>query len=460
VAADAAEIGGNVEGATLLYDAKCELCRGLALKVRHHAKRPLAIVALTDPEAGKILRNFYAGGWTHDFYLIDSGTCRKGVAALPKLLGLLGPRQFGLLIGEYAAFRVARTTCDHKHEKTAKPHAVPAAANGTSRRHVIAMAAAAPLLAPLSRLPKLSGPFEPRQRDLPGISVNVALVWSEGPGVSRTEVKAVPDAVRATGSFENANVESKVHHREDVVVAQSRDGQDGAPAAHDASDGPRFMLRRTTLRGERIRDGVAEARFMDFYGLGADYGRYNVSLSVGRGHGGVSLAGIVRHDLAVPVLDYVMFVGDEELDATGHLTAYREGVRELRRFHAEAGRERLASLYGEIEAGFANAVGIYRDNASERLVPFRNELVITSAPELMKFVDLRAELARFANRPGGPAHLRPAALNDTAKEGGCNCSCSCACCCAIGCGIGASTCPGICGLCCGCGCGCGCGCCL
>jgi predicted DCC family thiol-disulfide oxidoreductase YuxK len=100
-----------MEKPVLLYDAKCQICRNLALKLQYNARRPIDITALSDPEAAKMLERFYPDGWKHDFYLIQNGSCRKGLSALPKLTSIVGARRLGALIGEYTSFRLTRATC-------------------------------------------------------------------------------------------------------------------------------------------------------------------------------------------------------------------------------------------------------------------------------------------------------------------------------------------------------------
>jgi hypothetical protein len=232
-----------------------------------------------------------------------------------------------------------------------------------------------------------------------------------------------------------------------------------------------FVLRRTSLQGERLRDGVAEAGSLDFYGLGVDHGRYNISLNIGSrtngAHGedraATALAGMIRHDTAVPLIDFIVFAGDEQADAAIHLAGHLEGVRALRRFHADANRRRIANLYAEFEAGFATALEIFNRHVTEHLIPVQSKIVVTSMPELLKFVDLRSEIAGLRNRIPASDTFAPLVMNsEPLQEGPCDCNCSCDICCGCGCGCGAGTCGLGCGCSCGCcaECSCGCGCCL
>ena len=442
---------------TLLYDAKCQMCRNLAVKIQYHARTPLDIVALSDPLASEILTKFYPNGWKHDFYLVQNGSIRRGIRALPKIMTNLGAKQFASLIGEYAGYRAAKTRCGHdNHQHAGHAHAE----NGSSRRQVIAMAAAAPLLA-LSKLPRMSDPFE-RQVPvgLPEIGANLALVFSDGNGGFRTDVKPLAHRVRATGGFDKSNIDAKITHREQTVLEESPEASEVRTNASDLQ----FVMRRTTVKGERVRDGVTQEGFVNYYGLAVDHGRYNISVNVGIGtvdtksglREGTSLSGMIRHDVALPLIDYIVFA--EAVDAKTQMAGFVDGIRALARHHAAAGRERVAALYGEIEKGLANAAELYARNAGEQLTPSPSKLVITSMPELLKFVDLKAELKDA--RDGGRI---PRANEEAIDAGPCDCNCSCGCCCGCGCGCAIGTCgkPG-CGcmcMCC-CECGCGCSCCL
>src|SRR5207244_4142925 len=207
-----------------------------------------------------------------------------------------------------------------------------------------------------SKLPRLADPFERRDPDdLPGISVNLAVVWRDAGGSFRSEVTSPSGVIRAGTGFDQSKSASKILHRDQVVLeesprvhAESQQNSGGSDSA-----GGEFMFRRSHLEGERTEASGAVKRVLDTYSLGADYRRFNISLNVGNG-GNVgepavaSFSGMVRHDLALPLVDTIVFAGDAESDALTHLNAHVEGVRALRRFHADAGRARVASLYGDI----------------------------------------------------------------------------------------------------------------
>lgn len=457
-----------MDQATLLYDAKCQICRNLALKVQTHARKPLAIVALTDPEASRMLEKFYPDGWDHDFYLLENGSCRKGISAVPKLVRTLGAKKFGSLLAEYASFRLARQTCDTKAKKhdhgssdgNGHHHDVP------TRRRVLAYAAAAPLLA-LSKVPKLTDPFEPgggREEKLPDLSVNLAVVWRDDSGHLHAQVRSLKNAVRSESGFTKKSTNSKIVGRDHKILEQSPNFGGEPRVGVLAAREPQFALKMSHMDV----DAEGEKRFMDTWGYAADYGRFSVTLNLGNSTVGTprgtevaaTMSGMIRHDMALPMVDVVAFVGTE--DALTQIQGYTVGVRALRDFHAQAGRSRVAELYASVEEGVAGAVDVYRRNLTEVLSPVKSKLVISSMPELMQFVDVQSELqrirgeilsTRIGTNAGGDAAI--------AIQGGCDCSCSCDCCCGCGCGCGCGFCGCmcICECCCSCGCSCGCGCC-
>ena len=70
----------------LLYDAKCPVCRNLAQRIHFVTEKKVEIRSLSTPEAHTVLEKFYPEGWPHDFYVVENGSCKRGVRALPKLL--------------------------------------------------------------------------------------------------------------------------------------------------------------------------------------------------------------------------------------------------------------------------------------------------------------------------------------------------------------------------------------
>jgi len=148
----------------LLYDHKCNLCRNLAYKIHVSTNKKVEIKSLSDPEAAEILKRFYPGGWSHDFYVIEDKVCRKGIRALFKLLKPLGPAGMASLLSEYSAFKIARaanTGTNNGHQ--------------TTRRSMLKYAALAPVVTGLSKF-SLADPFMAAHDDF---RVHIVRVTSE-----------------------------------------------------------------------------------------------------------------------------------------------------------------------------------------------------------------------------------------------------------------------------------------
>jgi hypothetical protein len=102
----------------------------------------------------------------------------------------------------------------------------------------------------------------------------------------------------------------------------------------------------------------------------------------------------------------------------------------------------MAVLYRQVAESLGAIAGPFTDAIGEPLLTNTNELLVTSMPEALRFVNL-------------PAHLKSTQVQAAA---GCDCSCSCNVCCGCGCGIGIcfTNIPCFCDCCISCGCGCGC----
>lgn len=144
----------------LVYDHKCGLCRNLAYKIHFNAGSKIEIKALSDPDVVPMLQKFYPNGWTHDFYVVHDGVCRKGLWGLPKLLTALGVKNSAALLSEYATYRLARAV---------------SAGNGfqQSRRNLLKSMAATPLLYGFSKVTLPNAFNSPPQH---GLSVHIAQV--------------------------------------------------------------------------------------------------------------------------------------------------------------------------------------------------------------------------------------------------------------------------------------------
>jgi hypothetical protein len=125
-----------------------------------------------------------------------------------------------------------------------------------------------------------------------------------------------------------------------------------------------------------------------------EHPRYSIAINVGYGPvkanggtvGAATMAGMIKHDITLPVVDFIIYNNDDGKDATGHLGSYLAGIQELSRFHLQEGRTKLANAYAEIEQGLAHVQMNFQEAVSEVLLPIHNKLVITPIPEFLQFV--------------------------------------------------------------------------
>jgi hypothetical protein len=416
----------------LIYDAKCKFCRSLATKIQFSAGRAVEILALSDPAAIRLLDGFYPKGWEHDFYVVDGDRVARGGRALPRLAGALGPRRTVAMLGEYATYRTAKKSC---HAGTAKAHDHAAHDHaghdhaGTSRRQLLKYGAMTPLVAGLGKLPKLD---QPNVTSVPGLVVNIAEVTKVA-GAFVVTAYASPESVLQEaewGPSTDTAGKSVTTLEENVLF-----------------DAGAVRIRHSKTLTERPAVPPAE---MDVYNGFLDASRYSITANTGFGpvrtltgrEDKATMSGMVLHDQAVPVVDYVLYRPDQPDTVDNHFAAYAAALTDLAVLHAAAGRPAFSELYAEIASGLVSMGGLYAVHTPVYR-PSRNKLTITSRKDLLKFTKL------------------PAVLSST-DEGGCDCKCDCDCCCGCGCGCHCSFCDGCfcdCECCCGCGCDCGCGCC-
>lgn len=412
----------------LVYDSKCGICRNLAQKFHVLSDRRIEIQPLSSPEAHRVLAEFYPDGWTHDFYVVRDGKCRKGVRALPRLAKGVGVRNMAALMAEYASFKLA------------------AAPNGNgaqrSKRDLLKFAALSPLLLAFSK-PGSSGGGPAEDSQAGRLNVHVAEV--EGLGAGQFEVRAYrcDDCLRKPQKFEGVPKGSAVHPIEDRTLGKSAVSGLELLKGQTAS----YKIKRVSYERESVRGGAVSRDVKTIHSSMLEHSRYNVVLSFGQGFR-TTAAGMAQHDLPIPAFDYVVFKGDSPRDAVEHFAAYAAGVRELARLHEQDGRGELARVYRDMARGLEISGERFEKEVGRSIVPEKNELVVTSMPELMKFVEK-------------PAHLRATAKAAEVEEGGCDCNCSCGLCCGCGCSLGLCLEPvSPCGCDCCLACGCGCGCCL
>ncbi|HKV10486.1 MAG TPA: hypothetical protein VJ725_20260 [Thermoanaerobaculia bacterium] len=407
----------------LFYDSKCSICRTLAYKIHFLTEKNVEIQSLYSSEAEEALSRHYPNGWEHDFYIVHNGTCRKGLRALPSLMRSLGLKRMASLVAEYGSYKLSPKTCNH--------------ANGNGvvqpKRNFLKLAAMTPLIYGFSRV-RLDNPLE-GETPLQGFGVHVAEVEKVG-GELRARAYLCTDCQRTPVEEKGLPPGAAKRLLDRTVIAQDSINGYAAKAQGLAN----FKVERIEYERDLPRNGVLVTERRLIHSAMLDHPRYNLSVNVSE-TGERMLAGMARHDLPIPTLDYVIFRPDVEEDAATHLAAYQVGLRELAKLHRKAGRQALARVYAEMAEGFAELTK--RFDGAQGLWPLENEIVVTSMPELMRFVQ------------------RPEHLQKVDKAAGCNCSCSCATCCGCGCSIGICVEPfSPCGCDCCVSCGCGCGCCL
>ena len=410
----------------LFYDSKCSICRTLAYKLHFLTGKNLEIQSLYSPEAEETLSRYYPNGWEHDFYIVHNDSCRKGLRALPSLMRSVGFKRMASLASEYGSYKLAPTTCSH--------------ANGEGlvhpKRNFLKLAAMTPLLYGFSRV-RLENPLD-SEKPVEGFGIHVAEVEKVGP--DEFQVRA----------YRCAKCHRPPVPEKGLPPGAAKRLLDRTTLAEDSIDGfstkaqglANFRIQRIEYERDLPKNGtlVTERRLIRSAML--DHPLYNLSVNISES-GERMLAGMARHDLPIPMLDYVIFRPAVEEDAATHLAAYEAGLLELAKLHRREERKALAHTYAEMAKGFSELAQRFDNGKAELLWPAENEIIVTSMPELLRFVQ------------------RPDHLQKQEAVAGCDCSCSCAACCGCGCSLGICVEPfSPCGCDCCLACGCGCGCCL
>ena len=420
----------------LLYDHKCNLCRNLAYKIHITTEKKVEIKALSDPEAVEVLKKFYPDGWSHDFYVVENGVCRKGMRGLTKLMKSLGVRGMAGLLSEYSAFKIAKSA----HAATANGHQ-------PSRRTMMKYAALAPVVTGLSKL-SLADPFKSAAGDF---SVHIAQV-SEGNGEGDWVSNAwrCEQCLAATPKFGQGNLDTKQSSVDTVLTDTS------APLLFDGHASANIKVIKKVLTTDTVKDGVPLHRVMDIYSVLLDHPRFTIAFNIGNGpvtsptrgaEVGTSVAVMINHDLPVPNIDFIAIENNDYVyNCAKYPDAFRSGIQALANLHGKGGSNALHRVY----KGIADSMDLMKAEVAKAvpvtLLPIHSKVVITSLPELMKFTSI------------------PSTVNFGAALVGCDCSLSCCCGCGacLGCGCTLGLClpPPLCfcSACLGCGCGCG-GCC-
>ncbi|MDA8372443.1 MAG: hypothetical protein M0026_21585 [Nocardiopsaceae bacterium] len=406
--------------AVLIYDASCSLCTGLATKIRHHARTPVEIRALSDPRAAQLLAEFYPNGWEHDFYLVEEHACSKGARSLNKLRKYVGARLLAQLVGEYASAKV-----------TAKRASL--GGNGGVKGRALAAVEAS-----IAGFPRVPGAFE---QPSPDHVVNFAEGRVDHTGsidvrawTNTGKLRKIEHFTRSSEHAEGRVQRVDEHTLRDLVIPQI---------------GP-LVIDRAEIVKERVLNSGVERRSMVTLNAALEAPRYHIGIFVGHGDletedgviQGATMAVGIRHDLAVPVADVVTLADGSSQPVRRHLDSYSASLGRLKDVHSAAeGRAGLVSLYEDIRQGFDRLVQEFADVVPGDYRPLKNRMLVSATPEILRFVEY------------------PPSFSSVVPTG-CDCSCSCGACCAVGCGVGACIPPKPCGPGCCISCGCGCGCCL
>jgi hypothetical protein len=442
----------------LLYDGRCSLCRSLAFKLHFRSAGKLELLSLSTPEATAALDRFHPNGWTWDFYVIDGDSCRRGVRALPALIPAVGVTSLLGAVGEYvraqSVLRKAQATCGGHGNQPVPP--------SQSRRAALRAAALAPVAFGLSKLPAPASSLAPF--DESGILIHTAEVVP-GAGGFRIHVSQCRECVRAAP----ASTRSVTGRPASQIRKSAPDAMivDQALTVSRAGAIPaRVRMARSSFELWRERPNAAPVLRgrPTVHVAGLEHPRFGGTVGVAH-DGRTTMGGMIRHDLPVPIADYIV-VSDNRVSSGTHVAAYAAAVAELRNLHDRAGRTELAAVYAEIALNLAQMSSLFENTVGGVASPARSRLTLTSMPEMLAFVQLPARLRRLpapAPEPdadGTPAPSGPRAeeAEDEQVECGWDCGCGCAMCIGCGCGVGFCLPPGVCGcsacyFSCSCGCG-------
>lgn len=416
----------------LLYDGHCSVCRTLAQKIHFESDKDVDIRSLSSADAHEALEPHYPDGWDHDFYVIDNGSCRKGVRALPKLTKKVGLGTMTSLMAEYGRARLApkASTCAQENG-----HA------DASKRNFLKAAALAPVMLGLSKMSRHDLTDTPTD----GFQVHVAEVEDLGNGELRVDTYACSQCRKTPSNLKDVPEGASASLIERETLADDTLGE----LATVGGAAPRYAIQKVRYEKRTPVNGSLQTRVIQVHGGMVEHPEFQLSVSLGQG-GTVGLAGMARHHLPVPVLDQVV-LKSTGTDAATHLKALQEGVRGLVQLHERKGSKALVQVYRQVLATLEALPNRYDDTVLQEILPTQNQFVLTSMPEMLRFVGL----------PGNVKDFQIASSNqEVAVDSACDCSCSCSACCGCGCTAGICVGPLPCDCDCCLGCGCGCGCCV
>ncbi|PSP78492.1 hypothetical protein BRC81_08090 [Halobacteriales archaeon QS_1_68_20] len=450
----------------LIYDADCSLCQELAYKVRVASDSTIDLVALSEPEAERLLAEHYPDGWDEDFYLVEAGRCHKGPKALPRIARHVGLRSFAALVGDYSSYKLQSRKCDHDHDHDEADHDVTAEANvqSTNRRTVMSSmgAAAVPLLYPTSKLSGLDSPLS--QSPPEDITVNVATVEPDGDGGFTVDVSEHPEALRRSRPDPKGTPHVGM---EDVDEQELHSGSlDAGGSVRIRRQDKRAFVKEPDAVSPQVEQALGRRDEARIYSIQVDHDRFGIGVNLSHGSmvtdagptEGASMSTRINHDIAEPVVDFVTYRNVDAGDLDRHLDAYAAGIGALSEYHAEDGKQRLADVYRDVVENKTELRDHVSGTLDDDLRPVENHVAISGIPDFLQYVETprAAEQAYFH-----ADHEHSAVASNVVSGMSCGCACCCNCCCDCGCGCGCGLCGCTCGCgcCCGCGCSCGCGCC-
>lgn len=417
----------------LFYDGQCSLCRTLAQRIHFESDKEVGIHPLSSSKAQKVLDTHYPEGWEHDFYVVDDNWCRKGARALPRLTKAVGFGTMMSMLAEYGRTKLA-------------PKAQTCVSNGNgqadaSKRNFLKAAALAPVMLGLSKMSRHDLTDHPME----GFQIHVAEVEDLGAGEFRVDTYACPQCQRSAEPMRDVPQGASAHLIERETLA------DGVlrEMVTTGQSAPRFVSQKIRYEKQIPSNGSVRKQVVQVHGGMVDHPEFQLAVNLGQG-GAIGLAGMARHHLPLPVLDQVV-LKTTGTDARTHLRALQEGVRGLLGLHEENGLTSLAAVYRQVLAALEVLPARFDDGVLQEILPSRNQLVLTSMPEMLRFAGMPATVRDFQ---------MATASQVVVDEEPCDCSCSCSACCGCGCTLGICVGPLPCDCDCCLGCGCGCGCCV
>lgn len=468
ISAHEAETDEQVElsDTVLLYDAMCGMCRTLAYKFRESAKEDVEIVALSSPKAEQILGEFYPNGWEHDYYLVSDGTCRKGIRALPHVGKIAGVRNSGALIKEYASHTLQSSQCDecdqdHDHSEQQSGADNGSIGSAVSRRTFAGMLSAAAV--PLSPLSGLASATDDQQYPRPpaDLRVRVATVTQDGNDGFETTIQSRPDLIRSQHALKGKSSSSEEDSGSSQASSETTTLSEGSLASGDPVQVQKMESAiqlpdpdpkmRTAMEKAGDRQLVRTTSYHGF----VDHERYGLNVHTGRGPAvtedegptvATTMAGIIEHDVAQPIIDYIV-VDIDDVQVATHTRAYVEASEALAQFYAGNDNMQMGTLYKEIANGMREVQDEFEGNVTDQqFVPSSSYVAISGLPQFEGFAELPEE-----------------GQSDEVTGYACSLSCGCnfktCCSCGVGCGLCLPSPCKACG-CCVAGCACSVSCCV